>query len=932
MQDCLAAVVELKYPVVVRPSFTMGGLGSGIAYNESDLQQIAGAGLRHSPTTEVLLEESIIGWKEYELEVMRDHKDNVVIVCSIENIDPMGVHTGDSITVAPAMTLTDVEYQRLRDLSIAIIREVGVATGGCNIQFAVNPADGRIIVIEMNPRVSRSSALASKATGFPIAKIATKLAIGYTLDEIDNDITKSTPASFEPSLDYVVVKVPRFAFEKFPEADSRLTTTMKSVGEAMAIGRSFPEAMQKALRSLEKSGASFTWNDGNLPELMKKMTIPTEFRLQQVQQALHLGASIDEVFQTTKIDPWFLEQINLINLEAQQLKNSGELTKETIRSAKMMGFSDLQIGNLRSSTESQIKQTRISFNLHPVYKTVDTCAGEFAALTPYYYSAYDEESEVLPRTKEAVIILGSGPNRIGQGIEFDYSCVHASFALRKAGYETIMINCNPETVSTDYDTSDRLYFEPLTLEDVLEVIEAEAKAGPILGVIAQLGGQTPLGLARGLMEAGVRILGTSPDAIDLAEERGAFGEILKQNNLLAPNFGMANSYDEATKIASRIGYPVLVRPSYVLGGRGMEIVYDEDSLRGFIEAATAVTPNHPVLIDKFLDDAIEIDVDALYDGSELYLAGVMEHIEEAGVHSGDSACVIPSISLTKELLTEIRQATEKLAKDVGVLGLINIQFAVSGNPKKLYILEANPRASRTVPFVAKATGVQLAKAAALIATGVKISQLRLDEILPKAGDGHANGVSVKEAVLPFNRFRRVDGTGIDTVLGPEMKSTGEVMGIASNFGLAFAKSQTAAFGPLPKSGAVFISLSERDKEPGWRAAKDLHELGFKIYCTSGTNSFLAGKGVPSELVRKNSDINSNKLSANDVITKGLVQLVINTPLGRGSRHDGFLIRTAAVSRSVSCITTIPGFKAAVAGIAALQKDDFGIKSLQEWMN
>jgi len=932
MQDCLAAVVELKYPVVVRPSFTMGGLGSGIAYNESDLQQIAGAGLRHSPTTEVLLEESIIGWKEYELEVMRDHKDNVVIVCSIENIDPMGVHTGDSITVAPAMTLTDVEYQRLRDLSIAIIREVGVATGGCNIQFAVNPADGRIIVIEMNPRVSRSSALASKATGFPIAKIATKLAIGYTLDEIDNDITKSTPASFEPSLDYVVVKVPRFAFEKFPEADSRLTTTMKSVGEAMAIGRSFPEAMQKALRSLEKNGASFTWNEGNLPELMKKMTIPTEFRLQQVQQALHLGATIDEVFQATKIDPWFLEQINLINLEAQQLKNSGELTKEIIRSAKMMGFSDLQIANLRNATESQIKQTRISFNLHPVYKTVDTCAGEFAALTPYYYSAYDEESEVLPRTKEAVIILGSGPNRIGQGIEFDYSCVHASFALRKAGYETIMINCNPETVSTDYDTSDRLYFEPLTLEDVLEVIEAESKAGPILGVIAQLGGQTPLGLARGLMEAGVRILGTSPDAIDLAEERGAFGEILKQNNLLAPNFGMANSYEDATKIASRIGYPVLVRPSYVLGGRGMEIVYDEESLRGFIEAATAVTPNHPVLIDKFLDDAIEIDVDALYDGSELYLAGVMEHIEEAGIHSGDSACVIPSISLTKELLVEIRQATEKIAKDVGVLGLMNIQFAVSGNPKKLYVLEANPRASRTVPFVAKATGVQLAKAAALITTGVKISQLRAEQILPKTGDGNANGVSVKEAVLPFNRFRRVDGTGIDTVLGPEMKSTGEVMGIASNFGLAFAKSQTAAFGPLPKSGAVFISLSERDKEPGWRAARDLHELGFKIYSTSGTNSFLAGKGVPSELVRKNSDINSNKLSANDVITKGLVQLVINTPLGRGSRHDGFLIRTAAVSRSVSCITTIPGFKAAVAGISALQKDDFGIKSLQEWMN
>ena len=931
MDDCLAAVRELNYPVVVRPSFTMGGLGSGIAYNESDLHQIAGAGLRHSPTTEVLLEESIIGWKEYELEVMRDHKDNVVIVCSIENVDPMGVHTGDSITVAPAMTLTDVEYQKLRDLSILIIREVGVATGGCNIQFAVNPNDGRIIVIEMNPRVSRSSALASKATGFPIAKIATKLAIGYTLDEIDNDITKSTPASFEPSLDYVVVKVPRFAFEKFSEADPRLTTTMKSVGEAMAIGRSFPEALQKALRSLEKNGASFGWKDGNLSELMEKMRTPTEFRLQQVQLAMHLGATVKEVFEATKIDPWFLEQINLINLRANKIANSGELTKELLKSSKMMGFSDLQIANLRNVSESQIKQSRISFNLHPVYKTVDTCAGEFAALTPYYYSAYDEESEVLPRTIEAVIILGSGPNRIGQGIEFDYSCVHASFALRKAGYETIMVNCNPETVSTDYDTSDRLYFEPLTLEDVLEIIAAETAAGPVKGVIAQLGGQTPLGLARGLMEAGVKILGTSPDAIDLAEERGAFGEILKNNNLLAPKYGMANSYEEAAEIANGIGYPVLVRPSYVLGGRGMEIVYDEESLRGFIEAATAVTPNHPVLIDKFLDDAIEIDVDALYDGSELYLAGVMEHIEEAGIHSGDSACVLPSISLQKELLIEIRIATEKIAKDVSVLGLINIQFAISGYPQKLYVLEANPRASRTVPFVAKATGVQLAKAAALISTGSSIAELRSTGILPKSGDGHANGVSVKEAVLPFNRFRRADGTGIDTVLGPEMKSTGEVMGIASNFGLAFAKSQTAAFGPLPKSGAVFISLSERDKEPGWRAARDLYNLGFKIYSTSGTNAFLSEKGVPSELVRKNSDNSSNQLSANDVITKGLVQLVINTPLGRGSRHDGFLIRTAAVSRSVSCITTIPGFKAAVAGISALQKDDFSIKSLQEWM-
>ena len=932
MQECLAAAQDLKYPVVVRPSFTMGGLGSGIAYNESDLQQIAGAGLRHSPTTEVLLEESIIGWKEYELEVMRDHNDNVVIVCSIENIDPMGVHTGDSITVAPAMTLTDVEYQKLRDLSIDIIREVGVATGGCNIQFAVNPLDGRIIVIEMNPRVSRSSALASKATGFPIAKIATKLAIGYSLDEIDNDITKSTPASFEPALDYVVVKVPRFAFEKFPESYVRLTTTMKSVGEVMAIGRSFPEALQKALRSLEKMGATFTWQQMNKDELLKKMKIPTEFRLQQVQMAMANGATVDEVYQATKIDPWFLEQINQINYQADSVSKSAELSKELLRASKMMGFSDAQIATLRNTQESQIKIARDNFKIHPVYKTVDTCAGEFAALTPYYYSAYDEESEVLPRSKTAVIILGSGPNRIGQGIEFDYSCVHASFALREAGYETIMINCNPETVSTDYDTSDRLYFEPLTLEDVLEVIAAEYAAGPVLGVIAQLGGQTPLGLARGLLEAGIPILGTSPDAIDLAEERGAFGELLKANNLSAPKFGMANSYDESAKIAAGIGYPVLVRPSYVLGGRGMEIVYDEESLRGFIEKATAITPNHPVLIDKFLDDAIEIDVDALYDGDELYLAGVMEHIEEAGVHSGDSACVLPSTSLDKNLLSEIRQATEKIAKDVGVRGLINIQFAVTLNPQKLYVLEANPRASRTVPFVAKATGVALAKAAALIATGKHIADLRKDNILPAVGDGKPNGVSVKEAVLPFNRFRRVDGSGVDTVLGPEMKSTGEVMGIANNFGLAFAKSQTAAFGPLPKSGSVFISLSEKDKEQGWRAARDLHQIGFKIYTTAGTHNFLQEKGIPSEKVRKNSDPASNQPSASEIITQGLVQLVINTPLGRGSRQDGFLIRTAAVSRSVPCITTIPGFKAAVAGISALQDSDFAIKSLQEWMS
>jgi len=710
-----------------------------------------------------------------------------------------------------------------------------------------------------------------------------------------------------------------------------LTTTMKSVGEAMAIGRSFPEALQKALRSLEKVGASFTWSGGNLVNLLKQIGTPTEFRLQQVQLAMHLGATVAQVYEITKIDPWFLEQINLINQEAKELINQPELSREVLRSAKQMGFSDSQIALLRNVTEDQIREERTKLALHPVYKTVDTCAGEFAALTPYYYSSYDEQSEVLTRTKEAVIILGSGPNRIGQGIEFDYSCVHASFALQKAGYETIMINCNPETVSTDYDTSDRLYFEPLTFEDVLEVIGAEKAAGPVLGVIAQLGGQTPLGLARQLMQSGVQILGTSPDAIDLAEERGAFALLLKSNNLLAPKFGMANSYEEAAKIAKDISYPVLVRPSYVLGGRGMEIVYDEQSLRGFIDKATAITPNHPVLIDKFLDDAIEIDVDALFDGNELYLAGVMEHIEEAGVHSGDSACVLPSISLSKEQLSEIRIATEKIAKSIGVRGLLNIQFAISGNPPQLYVLEANPRASRTVPFVAKATGIALSKAAALIATNISIGELRSDGILPKHGDGIANGVSVKEAVLPFNRFRRLDGTGVDSVLGPEMKSTGEVMGIANNFGLAFAKSQTAAFGPLPKAGSVFISLSHRDKEHGWRAARDLHELGFKIYSTAGTNAFLAEKSVPSELVRKNSDPSSNKLSSNDVITKGLVQLVINTPLGRGSRQDGFLIRTASISRSVPCITTVAGFKAAVAGITALQKDEFNIKSLQEWM-
>ncbi len=931
MQECLAAALVLNYPVVVRPSFTMGGLGSGIAYDQSELELIAGAGLRHSPTTEVLLEESIIGWKEYELEVMRDHKDNVVIVCSIENVDPMGVHTGDSITVAPALTLTDVEYQKLRDLSINIIREVGVDTGGCNIQFAVNPRDGRIIVIEMNPRVSRSSALASKATGFPIAKIATKLAIGYTLDEIQNDITKSTPASFEPTLDYIVVKVPRFAFEKFPEADERLTTTMKSVGEAMAIGRSFPEALQKALRSVEKKGTSFSWrSEGKtLSELMEIIHIPTEFRLQQVQRAMYLGASVEEIFSRTKIDPWFLSQIEIINSMAAEIVEASDLSEELLRRSKSLGFSDVQLAELRKTSESDLRLTRERLNVRPVFKTVDTCAAEFEAHTPYHYSSYDLESEVRPRTRPAVFILGSGPNRIGQGVEFDYSCVHAAFALREAGYETIMINCNPETVSTDYDTSDRLYFEPLTLEDVLEVIHAEMAAGPVLGVIAQLGGQTPLGLARGLKDAGITILGTSPDAIDLAEDRGEFGKILEMSSLLAPKFGMAHSFEEAKKIAHEIVYPVLVRPSFVLGGRGMEIVYDDESLASFILKATEITPNHPVLIDRFLDDAIEIDVDALYDGTELFLAGVMEHIEEAGIHSGDSACVLPSFTLSSEKVSEIREATRKIAMNVGVQGLINIQFAITTDGT-LYVIEANPRASRTVPFVSKATGNPLAKAAALISTGVTIAQLREQKLLPANGDGVANGVSVKEAVLPWNRFRRVDGSGVDSVLGPEMRSTGEVMGIAATFGQAYAKSQIAAFGPLPMSGSVFISLSDRDKTPSLEPAKALSSLGFTIFTTSGTHDFLKNNGISSKLVRKNSDVDGEGLSAVDIITSSMVDLVINTPLGRGSRQDGWLIRTASVQRSIPIITTIAGFKAAVEGIKEMQSREFDIESLQEW--
>ncbi len=947
MDDVLGAAGELGYPLVVRPSFTMGGVGSGFAHTEDDLRRIAGAGLAASPTTEVLIEESILGWKEYELEVMRDRADNVVIVCSIENFDPMGVHTGDSITVAPAMTLTDREYQRMRDVAIGIIRDVGVDTGGCNIQFAIDPATGRMIVIEMNPRVSRSSALASKATGFPIAKIAAKVAVGYTLDEIPNDITEQTPASFEPTLDYVVVKVPRFAFEKFPAADSTLTTHMKSVGEAMAIGRNFTEALGKALRSLEDPKAPFDFTGDvttSAGELLSAASRPHDGRIGLVMQALRAGATPDQVFEATKIDPWFVDQLVLVLEIADTVRDAPELTADVLRLAKRHGISDAQIASLRHLREDVVRGVRWALGIRPVYKTVDTCAAEFAARTPYHYSSYETESEVLPRTRPAVLILGSGPNRIGQGIEFDYSCVHAAMALSAApdndgqGYETVMVNCNPETVSTDYDTADRLYFEPLTLEDVLEVVHAETLAGPVAGVIVQLGGQTPLRLAQALKDAGVPIVGTSPEAIHLAEERGAFGEVLEAEGLPAPKHGLARSFAEAKLIADEIGYPVLVRPSYVLGGRGMEIVYDESSLSSYIGRATEVSPAHPVLVDRFLDDAVEIDVDALYDGVDLYLGGVMEHIEEAGVHSGDSACALPPITLGAEVVDRIRDSTEKIARGVGVRGLINIQFALAGDT--LYVLEANPRASRTVPFVAKATGTQLAKAAARVMLGTSIQQLRAEGILRAVGDGSAEDssapIAVKEAVMPFNRFRTVEGISVDTILGPEMRSTGEVMGLDLGFGTAFAKSQVAAFGPLPTKGTVFVSVANRDKRNVVFPVKRLADLGFQILATAGTASMLRRHAVQVTTVRKYSQGPGpdGEKTVVQAILDGEVDLIFNTPHGLSPdgrpRFDGYEIRTAGVLRNVPCITTVQGLAAAVQGIEAIMAGDVGVRSLQSW--
>ncbi|KUH85995.1 MULTISPECIES: carbamoyl-phosphate synthase large subunit [unclassified Mycobacterium] len=952
MDEVRETVEDLGLPVVVRPSFTMGGLGSGMAYSAEDVDRMAGDGLAASPSANVLIEESIFGWKEYELELMRDGRDNVVVVCSIENFDPMGVHTGDSVTVAPAMTLTDREYQTMRDLGIAILREVGVDTGGCNIQFAVNPVDGRLIVIEMNPRVSRSSALASKATGFPIAKIAAKLAIGYTLDEIVNDITKETPACFEPTLDYVVVKAPRFAFEKFPGADGTLTTTMKSVGEAMSLGRNFIEALGKVMRSLEAGRAGF-WTKPDpdedtitVDELLARLATPSDGRLYDLELALRKGATVEEVARASGVDPWFVEQIaGLVTLRAE-IVDAPVMDAGLLRRAKYHGLSDRQIAALRPELAGEVgvRALRQRLGIHPVYKTVDTCAAEFEAKTPYHYSSYEldpaAETEVAPQTeKPKVLILGSGPNRIGQGIEFDYSCVHAATTLSQAGFETVMVNCNPETVSTDYDTADRLYFEPLTFEDVLEVYYAEQASGAggpgVVGVIVQLGGQTPLGLAERLEKAGVPIVGTSPKAIDLAEDRGAFGEVLTNAGLPAPKFGMATSIDQARRIAADIGYPVLVRPSYVLGGRGMEIVYDDETLDGYITRATELSPEHPVLVDRFLEDAIEIDVDALCDGTEVYIGGVMEHIEEAGIHSGDSACALPPVTLGRSDIDAVRRATEAIAHGIGVVGLLNVQYALKDDV--LYVLEANPRASRTVPFVSKATAVPLAKACARIMLGATIAQLREEGVLAPTGDGATTArnapVAVKEAVLPFNRFRKHDGSQIDSLLGPEMKSTGEVMGIDHDFGSAFAKSQTAAYGSLPAQGTVFVSVANRDKRSLVFPVKRLADLGFRVLATEGTAEMLRRNGIPCEEVRKHFQEPSEgrpAASAVDLIKSGEVDMVINTPYGNsGPRVDGYEIRSAAVAHSIPCVTTVQGASAAVQGIEAGIRGDIGVMSLQE---
>ncbi len=933
-----------KYPLIIRPAFTLGGTGGGIAYNQEEFEEIALSGLEASPVSQILVEQSLLGWKEYELEVMRDLADNVVIICSIENLDPMGVHTGDSITVAPAQTLTDKEYQRLRDASIKIIREIGVETGGSNIQFAVNPDTGDYIVIEMNPRVSRSSALASKATGFPIAKMAAKLAVGYTLDEIPNDITKKTPASFEPTIDYVVTKIPRFAFEKFPGSQNVLTTQMKSVGEAMAIGRTFQESFQKALRSLETGRAGWGCDRPeklpSLEQIRAGLRIPNPERIFTVRHAMQMGMSVEEIYELTAIDPWFLDKLQELLETEKFLKRTPltSLTQPQLLAIKQQGFSDRQIAFATKTSEDEVRAYRKSLGVTPVYKTVDTCAAEFEALTPYYYSTYESptmgsqegqervstESEVLPSSKPKVMILGGGPNRIGQGIEFDYCCCHASFALRDDDYETIMVNSNPETVSTDYDTSDRLYFEPLTKEDILNIIEAESPKG----IINQFGGQTPLKLAVPLQKAlqsseeyaGTSIWGTSPDSIDTAEDRERFEKILRELEIRQPANGIARSLDEALSVAKQIDYPVVVRPSYVLGGRAMEIVYSDQELDRYMTYAVQVEPDHPILIDKYLENAIEVDVDAIADHTgRVVIGGIMEHIEQAGIHSGDSACSIPTITLSPEILNTIRTWTEKLAKALKVVGLMNVQYAIQGTLEGdvVYILEANPRASRTVPFVSKAIGRPLAKLASRVMSGKTLEELGFtEEIIPQH-------ISVKEAVLPFSKF-----PGTDIILGPEMRSTGEVMGIDVDFGRAFAKAELAASQVLPMHGTVFVSMNDRDKQSAVPVVKDLMELGLHVVATEGTRRVLKQNGVDVELVLK---VHEGRPNVMDSIKNQQIQLVVNTPLGETSQEDDRAIRRTALAYKVPTVTTIAGAKATTAAIRSLQAAPLEVKALQDYV-
>ena len=931
LEESKAIALQIgTYPLIIRPAFTMGGTGGGIAYNQEEFEEMAQVGIDASPVSQILIDQSLLGWKEYELEVMRDLADNVVIICSIENLDPMGIHTGDSITVAPAQTLTDKEYQRLRDMAIKIIREIGVETGGSNIQFAVNPENGDVVVIEMNPRVSRSSALSSKATGFPIAKIAAKLAVGYTLNELQNDITKKTPACFEPTIDYVVTKIPRFAFEKFPGSDSVLTTQMKSVGEAMAIGRTFNESFQKALRSLETGRAGWGADKAEkLPsgeQIRSQLRTPSPERIFSVRHAMQLGISNEEIYELTAIDPWFLDKLQeLLEIE-KFLKRTPlkQLTKEQMYAVKRNGFSDRQIAYCTKTKEDEVRTYRKYLEVIPVYKTVDTCAAEFEALTPYYYSTYEEETEVLPSDKPKVMILGGGPNRIGQGIEFDYCCCHAAYSLHDAGYETIMVNSNPETVSTDYDTSDRLYFEPLTKEDVLNIIEAENP----LGIIVQFGGQTPLKLAVPLQEylqgtgnsINTKIWGTSPDSIDMAENRERFEKILQELNIAQPPNGMARSYEDALIVAKRIGYPVVVRPSYVLGGRAMEIVYSDTELERYMTFAVQVEPEHPILIDKFLENAIEVDVDAIADHTgNVVIGGIMEHIEQAGIHSGDSACTLPSISLSPAVLNQIRLWTVQLAQALSVVGLMNIQFAIVGNNSyspQVYILEANPRASRTVPFVSKATGVQLAKLASLVMSGKTLEELKFTkEVIP-------SHIAVKEAVLPFSKF-----PGTDTILGPEMRSTGEVMGIDSDFGRAFAKAELGAGEKLPLQGTVFVSMSDRDKPLAADVIKEFIKLGFTIMATQGTRQILQKAGLEVTSILK---LHEGRPHVLDAIKNGNIQLIINTPSGEEAHADSKLIRRTALGYKIPIITTIAGARATVAAIRSLQNTTLDVKVIQEY--